>query len=229
MKIFYRISDGSYKKERFEHATKKGCLENFLKHFPADEIIIYADNVKDDTYDWINTYGLTVVRTNGGSSAAGFRHVFDAALQIQNNNEIVYFVEDDYLHLPNSHRILIEGLERADYVTLYDCVDKYIPGSLGGNPFIDDAASEETRVFLTKNRHWKLTNSTTMTFASTVGTLREDETEWRKYTSGTYPHDFKCFIELRQKGRTLASPIPSLSTHCEPMWAAPLIDWNSVN
>lgn len=229
MKIFYRISDGSYKKERFEHATKKGCLENFLKHFPADEIIIYADNVKDETYDWINTYGLTVVRTNGGSSAAGFRHVFDAALQIQNNNEIVYFVEDDYLHLPNSHRILIEGLERADYVTLYDCVDKYIPGSLGGNPFIDDAASEETRVFLTKNRHWKLTNSTTMTFASTVGTLREDEMEWRKYTSGTYPHDFKCFIELRQKGRTLASPIPSLSTHCEPMWAAPLIDWNSVN
>jgi hypothetical protein len=229
MKIFYRISDGSYKKERFEHATKKGCLENFLKHFPADEIIIYADNVKDETYDWINIYGLTVVRTNGGSSAAGFRHVFDAALQIQNNNEIVYFVEDDYLHLPNSHRILIEGLERADYVTLYDCVDKYIPGSLGGNPFIDDAASEETRVFLTKNRHWKLTNSTTMTFASIVGTLREDEMEWRKYTSGTYPHDFKCFIELRQKGRTLASPIPSLSTHCEPMWAAPLIDWNSVN
>lgn len=229
MKILYRISDGSYKKERFIHATKKGCLENFLKHFPTNEIIIYADNVKDETYEWIKTYGLDVVRTNGGSSAAGFRLVFDAALSIQDNNEIIYFVEDDYLHLPNSRQILIEGLERADYVTLYDCVDKYIPASMGGNPFIDEGASEETRVFLTKNRHWKLTNSTTMTFATTVGMLREDELEWRKYTQGTYPHDFKCFIELRQnKGRTLASPIPSLSTHCEPMWAAPLIDWNSV-
>jgi hypothetical protein len=229
MKIFYRISDGSYKKERFAHATKKGCLENFLKHFPTEEITVYADNVRNETYEWITTYGLNVIRTNGGSSAAGFRIVFNEALNIQDDGEIIYFVEDDYLHLPNSRNILIEGLERTDYVTLYDCIDKYIPASMGGNEFIDDGASEETRVFLTKSRHWKLTNSTTMTFATTVKTLKEDKEVWIKYTHGTLPQDFKCFIELRQnKGRTLGSPIPSLSTHCEPLWAAPLVDWNSV-
>lgn len=227
MKVLYRISDGSYKKERFTHATKKGCLENFLKHFPSEEITIYADNVKDETYDWIMSYGMDVVRTNGGSSAAGFRIVFDEALKLP-ENEVVYFVEDDYLHLQNSRSILLEGLERSHYVSLYDHMDKYIPANMGGNPFIDDDAAEVTKVLLTKTTHWKLTNSTTMTFAVKVSTLKEDEGIWRKYTSGTYPNDFKCFLELREMGRTLITPIPGYSTHCEPRWAAPLIDWNSV-
>lgn len=227
MRILYRISDGSYKKERFQNATKKGCLDNFLKHFPANEITIYADNVKDETYDWINTYGLSVIRTNGGSSAAGFRIVMEEALKLD-DNETVYFVEDDYLHLDNSRKVLLEGLERAHYVSLYDHRDKYIPASMGGNPFIEDDAAEVTKVFVTNTTHWKLTNSTTMTFATKVSTLREDSGIWRKYTNGTYPHDFKCFLELRENGRTLATPLPGYSTHCEPMWASPLTDWASL-
>jgi len=228
MKIFYRISDGSYKKERYAHATKKGCLENFLKHFPKEEIIIYADNVKTETYEWLKSYECELIRTNGGSSAAGFRIILQDALKLS-DTEVVYFVEDDYLHLPNSRKILLEGLERAHYVTLYDHVDKYIPASMGGNHFIGDDGAEETRVFLTNSSHWKLTNSTTMTFASTVETLREDAPVWLSYTSGTYPRDFDCFINLRKNGRTLASPIPSLSTHCEPRWAAPLVNWEAIN
>jgi hypothetical protein len=227
MKIFYRISDGSYKKERLPHATKQHCIQNFLTHFPSEEVVIYADNVKDETFEWINTLGCEVTRTNGGSSAAGFRIVFDEALKLP-DDEIVYFVEDDYLHLPNSREILLEGLERAHYVSLYDHIDKYIPASMGGNHFIDDTGAEETRVFLTKNRHWKLTNSTTMTFASTVNVLKEDASIWLQHTSGTYPRDFDCFIDLRSKGRTLATPIPSLSTHGETRWVAPLIDWYTV-
>lgn len=228
MKILYRISDGSYKKERFKHATKGGCLDNFLKHFPKDEVTLYADNVKDDTFAWLQSYGCDLKRTNGGSSAAGFRIVFEDALQLE-PTEIVYFVEDDYLHLGGSRTAIVEALERTDYTTLYDHVDKYIPAINGGNHFISDAGGEETLVFLTKSRHWKLTNSTTMTFATYVHTLQEDADIWRKYTHGSYPRDFDCFIELRQRGRTLSSPIPSLSTHCEPAWAAPLIDWNKID
>jgi len=228
VRILYRISDGSYKKERFQHATKKGCLENFLKHFPSEEITLYADNVSDETYEWLQTYDLEVIRTNGGSSAAGFRIVLDEALKLD-DTEIVYFVVVDYLHLENSRQVLLEGLERTDYVTLYDHVDKYMPASEGGNPYIDEDAAEETKVFLTKSSHWKLTNSTTMTFAAKVKTLREDEPIWRKHIEGKHPNDFGCFIELRNNGRSLSSPMPGLSTHCEPMWAAPLIDWEQVN
>jgi hypothetical protein len=193
----------------------------------VEEVTIYADNVRDETLDWITNLGCTTVRTNGGSSAAGFRIVLDAALELP-DDEFVYFVEDDYLHLPNSRTVLLEGLERSHYVSLYDHKDKYISAHNGGNPYIDDDAAEVTKVFLTNSSHWKLTNSTTMTFATKVSVLKEDAPIWKQYTSGTHPHDFQCFLDLRERGRTLATPIPGYSTHCEPMWASPLIDWESV-
>jgi hypothetical protein len=227
MKIFYRISDGSYKKDRLPNATKKHCLDNFLQFFPSNEVFIYADNVKDETFERLSSYNCELIRTNGGSSAGGFRIVLAAALDLP-TDEVLYFVEDDYLHLPNSREILLEGIERSHYVTLYDHVDKYIPASMGGNPFIGDDGAEETKVLLTKNRHWKMTNSTTMTFATTTDILREDADVWKKFTAGTYPHDFDCFMELRQKGRTLISPMPSLSTHCDTPWVAPLINWETI-
>lgn len=227
MKILYRISDGSYKKERFQNATKQHCIQNFLTHFPKEEVVIYADNVTDSTLEWITAIGCEVRRTNGGSSAAGFRVVMNDALKLD-DEDYVYFVEDDYLHLPNSRTVLLEGLSRSHYVSLYDHKDKYIPASNGGNPFIEDDGAEITKVFLTNTTHWKLTNSTTMTFATKVSILKEDSAIWTKYTSGTYPHDLKCFLELRERGRTLTTPIPGYSTHCEPAWASPLIDWSSV-
>lgn len=227
MKVLYRISDGSTPKEKFSNATKQYCVQNFLKHFPKDEVIIYADNVKDSTLEWIKELGCETHRSNGGSSAGGFRIIFEEALKFT-DDEIVYFVEDDYLHLPNSRQVLLEGLERVNYVSLYDHLDKYMLPSYGGNPYIGNDAAEETKVFLTKHSHWKLTNSTTMTFASTVRVLREDAGVWRKHSTGTCPRDFDAFIELRENGRTLATPIPGYSTHCDVQYPSPLVEWETV-
>ena len=227
MKVLYRISDGSYPKERFPQATKRHCIENFLQHFPAEEVIIYADNVRDDSYEWIRQLGCETHRTNGGSSAAGFRIVFEKALTFD-DTDLVYFVEDDYLHLPNSRIVLLEGLNRAHYVSLYDHLDKYMLPAYGGNPYIGDDCAEDTKVFLTEHTHWKLTNSTTMTFASSVKVLREDADIWRTHSTGTCPRDFDAFIAVREKGRTLATPLPGYSTHCDPQFPTPLIDWSVV-
>jgi hypothetical protein len=70
-----------------------------------------------------------------------------------------------------------------------------------------------------------MTNSTTMTFAAKVKTLKEDEEILRKYTSGSYPRDFEMFLELRDKSRSLITPIPGYATHGETAWLSPLTDW----
>lgn len=234
MKVLYRISDNGYVKPKFENATKRRCLLNFLEQWPLEEIIVFADRCISETKDFLLDYadqtGLILYDIPdgfGGSSAASWRHVRDYALTLP-DDEAVYFVEDDYFHLDMSRTCLLEGLERADYVTLYDAPDKYVPASKGGNPLIDDDGADISKVILTKSHHWRLTNSTTMTFACKVQTLRDDNDIWKKYTSSTHPHDFECFLELRASGRSLISPIPTLSTHCEPAWAAPLMDWNTL-
>src|SRR4051812_35526486 len=135
MKCLYRISDNGYAKVKFPRATKKRCLLNFLEHWPLEEVTVLVDKVVPETKQWLEEYrdltGLDVKFIEGGSSAQSFRIAMETSLQLP-DDEQVYLVEDDYWHLTHSRRVLLEGLERSHYVTLYDCVDKYIPASKGG-------------------------------------------------------------------------------------------------
>ena len=231
LKAIYRISDGSYKKERFAFATIEACLRNFVGVFnmPVADLKIIADNVGDETFAMVNRLHSNVVRTNFGNGADSWRHAaFDIALNEFNDEDAVYFVEDDYLHVPGAKQSLVEGISIADYVSLYDNSDKYINAADGGPNHFIEYGGEMTRVVRTPSTHWKLTNSTTMTFAVTVGTLREDREVWGKFTKGGHPRDFEAFLTLGESGRSVITPIPSVSTHCEYEWAAPGIDWKAI-
>ena len=230
--VFYRLSDGGYAKEKPDYVNNENCLVNFLSIFKNEKIHIIADNVSDDTWEWLNGIETTDVysnpfaieRTQLGSGAQSFNYVLNKSLDLDDDS-VVYFVEDDYLHRENSDKVLIEGIKLgADYITLYDHPDKFIDGI---NPYISDGG-EETKVFLTKSCHWKLTNSTTMTFASKVSVLKDDEDIIRRWTTGTHPNDFEMFIDLRKKGKSLISPIPGYSTHGETRFLSPLINWEKV-
>lgn len=229
MKIFYRISDAGYKKVKPYYINNENCLNNFTTIFKEyiDDIFITADNVCDDTYDMICKYidPNRIEQVSVGDGAGTFNLTLNKALDYD-DNQVIYFVENDYIHKTGSPEILLEGFELGfPYVTLYDHPDKYMEPSIGGNPFCQGGA-ENTRVYLTKNSHWKITNSTTMTFASKVKDLKIDEPIMRKWTSGTHPDDFKMFLEIRSQSRFLVSPIPSYSTHGETQWLSPLIEWN---
>lgn len=232
LKIYLRISEKKQNKSKPDYIDNEKCLNNLLCNFTIDddELNIIADNVSDETYEWLLNKKLNVERTatdfKAGSGAESFRYVLEKALELDDDT-IVYFLEDDYLHLPNSRNILMEGIRMgADYVSLYDHPDKYINASDGGNQFVEDGG-EITKVFLTESCHWKLTNSTTMTFASKVKTLKEDRDIFDKWTKD-YPNDFRLFLSLREKGRCLTTSLPGYSTHGETQWLTPLIDWSNV-
>jgi len=76
---------------------------------------------------------------NVGNGAGTFNLGLDLALKFD-YDDIVYFVENDYLHLPDSSKVLLDAFELGfDYITLYDHPDKYIDGI---NPLVS-AGSEE--------------------------------------------------------------------------------------
>lgn len=224
MQIVYRISDTGYLKNKPDYINNNNCFDNAVKIFDKANWLVIADSVTDETKLYIESKVDKVNHVSVGHGAGTFNLALDFSLTLD-DYEIVYFVENDYLHKPDSQQVIESGFDLGfDYVTLYDHPDKYMNPVEGGNVFCL-GRSEETRVFLGDYCHWKLTNSTTMTFASRVKTLKQDEDVLRKWTSETHPHDFNMFIELKQRGRRLASSIPGYSTHGETPWLTPLTNW----
>lgn len=230
MKVYYRYSDGGYNKEKPDYVTKRGCLLNFLKHFHFVDvqITIIADKVSNESLEWLednarNKNSVEIVTTNFGLGSKSYLFALDMACGLPDSTE-VYFVEDDYIHREKSFQALREGLEIADYATLYDHPDKYLPRERMGNPLVKDGG-EETRVLITRSTHWKITNSTPMTFAAKAQTLKADKEIHLHFCEGTMTDSYRMFLRLREKGRRLISSIPALSTHGELQWLAPRVDW----
>ena len=231
MKIIYRISDSGYNKVKPAYINNEACLKNFCNIFYNHlyDIIVLADNCSDNTINMVKKYidPINIRKVNVGHGAGTFNLALDEALQ-EPDWQVVYFLENDYLHKPNSDKVILEGLELgASFVSLYDHPDKYLPPSQGGNPYCEGGA-EDTRVYLTESTHWKITNSTTMTFASKVSTLVRTKNVLRNYTRGSYPEDFKMFLDLREQRELLVTPIPGYSTHGETAWLSPLTDWSKI-
>jgi len=229
MKIIYRISDAGYNKIKPDYINNEKCLANAVNVFKDDDWSIIADNISSDTNDMVQKYKSRdhIHYTEEGNGAATFNLALDEALTYD-DDEVIYFIENDYLHLYGSPRILEEGFELgASFISLYDHPDKYIEPSKGGNPHCEGGA-EDTRVYLTDSCHWKITNSTTMTFAAKVSTLKRTEHILRKHTDTTHPNDFQMFMELRENDELLITPIPGYSTHGETAWLSPLVNWNNI-
>lgn len=233
MKLYYRVSNNSNDKLKVPNITKESCLTNALTHFQpyVDEFFIVADNVTDvELLNFLleidNKYNNVIVEYTSLGNAGSFWFLFQKALTLDDAEE-VYFLEDDYIHKKNSFTVLSEGLKRADYVTLYDHLDMYTNHSDGGdNPFIENGG-EVTRVILTPSSHFKLTISTTLTFASTVSVLKDDFEIWNHFTGGIHVSDFHAFVALKQKGKSLITCIPGLSTHACIGYLSPLTDWET--
>jgi len=244
MKIFYRISETSntdHAKQRtwqvkLPNATKQNCLLNTLAAFPTAEVTVFVDSITDETWQWLQTVDrIKLVKIHEGSDAKSMRYLLNAAMQITDNTEIVLFQEDDYLYVEQAEQKIIDSLNYAHYSTGYLHPDKFWHPQRGGNPFTPaDNVSEPTQVIMTRDHFWMITNSTTNTFATTVGTIKEDMDIWMWGTEDLInTKDFAIFIKLREKGRALLQPIPSLATHClqgfeAPTVGLPIHSWNDV-
>ena len=164
--------------------------------------------------------------TKGPAAGILARRV-QAALDL-NDDDWVYLVEDDFLHRPGAYEALADGLAMgAEYVTLYDHPDKYLPPTAGGNPKVK-GGGEKTRLLHGQVCHWKLTNSTVMTFACRVGQLRKDQPIILRFCGGRYTDDYGMFKALTWRGQRLISAVPGYSTHCETAWLSPFYDWASL-
>lgn len=211
--IFYRLHDKKYD-TNWKCVSKVECMNNFADIFGKD-IILIADNCQAP--DEIKKLDCKKAHITNLGNANSFIYQLNEALKLS-DDDIVYFIEDDYLHKPGSKEVLLEGLEIADFVSLYDNPDKYMKN--GPNPLID--GGENSKVFLTKSSHWRTTNSTTMSFATRVKNLKKYHSYLIEACRTEQPKDFEMWQKILQDS-TLVIPIPGYATHCHEPWITPFL------
>jgi hypothetical protein len=208
-------------KERPEWWNKQKVFQNF-KNTHNSETTNYTI-IYDEFYGKIEDTFLSqednVHIINAGGEAKSFLRTLEYVLQKDfDDDTIIYFLEDDYVHRPNWDIILQEGFNLpVSYVTLYDHRDKY-------TEMYSDLMS---KILITENSHWKPVPSTTNTFATKFKTLKEDKKIHYQYSFNVEPTaDHQKFLDLNQRGKYLISCLPGYSTHAVKEWISPCINWS---
>ena len=220
-------SNASNDKRRHTEFSHEKCHHNLMQTLERDkgEVTFLLDThfAKDEPHFIQAQSEFPVVEIDAGCEGKSFLALIDYVLEQDLEDEaVVYFLEDDYLHKEGWIDILLEGftLEEADYLTLFDHRDKY---------FFEQYSALQARLFHTASTHWRTTPSTTNTYAMKMGTLKKHLRMHKKFSIGRQiSADHEKFLALGKKGATLISPIPGWSTHAEPEFASPCYDWDGI-
>jgi hypothetical protein len=157
-------------------------------------------------------YSLHVI--NAGCEASSFLQTL-TFLDLQakdrftvfNPSDIIVLLEDDYAVQPGWTSLITEGMQFADYVTLYDHPDKYQ---------LEMYKGLQSKVYKGETRHWRTTPSTTNSFATRLKTLLEDlEIQKEFSTDVQVTCDHAKFLRLWAIGKTLVSCLPGAWSHEE--------------
>lgn len=194
-----------------------GNEESFYNNFCSSYLSINKTIINEK-------FSTSVIFINAGSGGKAGRLTLDYILsQSFDNEEIIYILENDYLHMPNwieNVRDIYQSHINFDYLSLYDHGDKY-QYNIG---FHKRYLSLKSKIYVCKKLHWRTIPSTCFSFLTSPMTLKEDAKIFKNF------HDMKAFIILRYiKRRSLLSAIPGQSTHCMSEYLAPAIDWEEVS
>jgi hypothetical protein len=223
--IYYRHASNCVVRNRPSWFAFESCWRNLLKTIEGKDNInltlaLDGDIDSDFTKHYKNKFEL--FSTNHNSSLLSYRDLL-AYIKDRKDiepNDLIYFLENDYLHIENWVDIVSNLYNTYDvstsYISLYDHNDKYI------HPMYNDLVS---KVVMTEKRHWRTTPSTCGSFIITKKLFDLDYDVW-----STTVGDHNTFLHLNQmRNRFVFTPIPGLSTHCMEGLLSPIINWVEIN
>ena len=225
IRIFQRhcqFSSNSVNKQRPGWFDREAIFDSFVKTFTKDVVYKAFYDITSGRDHFIFNKNVYIIERESGTEAKSFTSVLKYVVeQDYEDSDIIYFVEDDYLHKDGWVDILLEGVNEigADYYTLYDHPDKY---------YLPMYEELQSKIIATSSIHWRTTPSTTCTFACTFKTLKKYIDLHLKFCSGTFTKDHQMFTELWSQGSNLVSCIPGYSTHVEANMLTPTINWNKL-
>ena len=163
------------------------------------------------------------VTENQISNMSNINKSFEIAKK--NCRDLVYFVEDDYLHQKNSIEEMIFTYERISSQILNELI--LIPTDY---PYLYNKV-EPTNIFFGSSKHWRTTGESLCTLLTSSKIL---EKHWNKFISMCqYEHyPFEQPLHEIYKSEYCLSPIPSLALHFTNINSiyglSPGVDWKKI-
>tara|TARA_B110000495_G_C22536117_1_gene325623 strand:- start:91 stop:573 length:483 start_codon:yes stop_codon:yes gene_type:complete len=152
-------------------------------------------------------------------------NIYKSLLLSKMSEDLIYFVEDDYIHEVDSITEMLFTYERIASLTnkeLVICPTDY--------PYLYVRA-ENTKVFLGEKYHWRKIDETLCTFLTSKQII---EKYWDKFLSMcTFEHyPFETPLHEIYKDELCISPIPSIAIHCTNINSiyglSPNKDWKRI-
>tara|TARA_B100000780_G_scaffold276894_1_gene246420 strand:+ start:843 stop:1871 length:1029 start_codon:yes stop_codon:yes gene_type:complete len=152
-------------------------------------------------------------------------NIYKSLLLSKISEDLVYFVEDDYIHELTSFTEMLFTYERIASLTggeLIMCPTDY--------PYLY-VQTENTNIYLGEKYHWRKINETLCTFLTSKQLV---EKHWDKFLSMcTFEHyPFESPLHEIYKHELCVSPIPSLAIHCTNVNSiyglSPNKDWKKI-
>ncbi len=146
-------------------------------------------------------------------------------LSKEKSDDLTYFVEDDYIHEEISLSEILYTYEKIASVTkkeLIICPTDY--------PYLY-TQSENTKIFLGENRHWRQIDQTLCTFLTSKKIVNK---YWNELTSmcKTEHYPFEKPLHKIYKKELCISPLPSLAVHFTNINSiyglSPNVDWKEL-
>ncbi|MVO10615.1 hypothetical protein GOQ30_15685 [Flavobacterium sp. TP390] len=221
-------------------------LYNSLKDYDYT-ITVLGDNLSDEMKQFFSKFDLKLIEGVYGNDKS-IRETIKIAEQF-NDDEWVYFCEDDYLHKPeafqyiidlikNKERIVpgkikIKQLLRKREITLLSIKRFFSKPNLIIHPC--DYPDRYNLKYLSKNFiyhtdlcHWRQITDTTFTFVMQVKDVKKKK---KVLLKSSYRANDR-YLSKKMYGRSFffkkflcLSPLPSLSTHMHVETMSPLVNW----
>ena len=197
-------------------------IDNVFKKFGKKYSLINLDVSKfKNQIEKINQRGKDVT----SNQISNMANIHQSLLESKNCEDLIYFVEDDYLHRKNSIKEMIFTYER-----ITSQLNKEIIICPTDYPYLY-AKSEMTQNFLGHKYHWRRVNETLCTFLTSKNII---EKYWEKYTEMCKKEHapFEKPLHDIYKKELCISPIPSLALHFTNINSifglSPNVDWKKI-
>ena len=147
------------------------CFINLLNTIKDKNVKLHVvfDGAAKDNFIWKYKDKYILHEITAGTDQSSFYQTWKIAKNSDiGDNDLIYFLENDYLHVNNWVEIVEEWFlthKLPNYISLYDHNDKY---------HLSMYENLTSKIFTTKNHHWRTTPSTCGSFIVNKDLFNQD-------------------------------------------------------